>query len=192
MPKLPGLKRLREERAYTQMELAGISGVSRPAIANLELGITAARASTHRKLALALGVEPQDLVREADPPKGIGPWDLDWALSHGSRDAFRSALKAVPQEYRMPLAVALREQIGMLNGDYAAAPKDGPERETIGKEITRLEALYGAALIATMDDDLTRQWFERVARRNEQMIQRRNRQHDDQSRLFDNGDKAAG
>ena len=59
------LRELRERAAFSQMELSERSGVSRATIADLELGKRGARPKTRRKLAKALGVEPWELVGDA-------------------------------------------------------------------------------------------------------------------------------
>lgn len=66
VPKVPSLKRIRESRFLTQLELAEKSGVHRVTIANLEGGQEEARFSTIKKLASALGVEPSNLVSEGE------------------------------------------------------------------------------------------------------------------------------
>lgn len=73
MVKLSRLKLIRERKALTQEELAertrdlanrkkGELGVSRVTIARLEAGVDEPRPSTTRKLAQALGVEPEELM----------------------------------------------------------------------------------------------------------------------------------
>src|SRR5215217_3357308 len=57
------LRRLRAENALTLRALAEISGVSYDTINKLELGRRPAHASTIRKLAIALGVEPRELMK---------------------------------------------------------------------------------------------------------------------------------
>ena len=56
------LKELRQRRVLTLRELEEESGVSYNTIWRLENGYTDARPSTIRKLAKALGVEPEDLI----------------------------------------------------------------------------------------------------------------------------------
>lgn len=60
----PGLKEARRKALLTQMELSNASGVSRATIAHLEGGVQNAKPSTLRKLAYALGVEPEELLEE--------------------------------------------------------------------------------------------------------------------------------
>jgi transcriptional regulator with XRE-family HTH domain len=57
------LRRLRAERALTLRALAQTSGVSYDTINKLELGRRPAHASTIRKLASVLGVEPRELMK---------------------------------------------------------------------------------------------------------------------------------
>lgn len=70
------MKRLREERGLTQERLAGLSGVSRPAIHRIENGQQAPRRGTVKKLAQALGITPWEVApelftRPGDQPPGV-------------------------------------------------------------------------------------------------------------------------
>ena len=58
------LKRLRREKALSQLDLMEITGVAQATLSDLERGKRGARASTLRKLAEALGVEPKELMKE--------------------------------------------------------------------------------------------------------------------------------
>jgi transcriptional regulator with XRE-family HTH domain len=60
------LKRLRVERAFTLRALGQVSGVSYDTINKLELGRRPAHASTVRKLAEALNVEPKELMKREE------------------------------------------------------------------------------------------------------------------------------
>lgn len=57
------LRSLRIERALTLRDLGKVSGVSHNTINKLELGQRLAHASTVRKLAEALSVEPRELMK---------------------------------------------------------------------------------------------------------------------------------
>jgi transcriptional regulator with XRE-family HTH domain len=57
------LRRLRREAALSQQELADRAGTTQETISRLERGHNAARGSTIRKLAEALGVEPRELMK---------------------------------------------------------------------------------------------------------------------------------
>ena len=58
------LRRLRRELALSQQDLMRMTGVAQATLSDLELGKRGARASTVRKLAEALGVEPRELMKE--------------------------------------------------------------------------------------------------------------------------------
>jgi transcriptional regulator with XRE-family HTH domain len=68
MPVLEQLRRLREERAMSQRDLASAAGVSQATVVRAERGEDT-RHVTVRKLAKALKVEPADLMRS---PETIG------------------------------------------------------------------------------------------------------------------------
>ncbi len=57
------LKRLREERVFSQRELARLAGLTHQTVWRLENGFSKARPATIRKLAGVLAVEPKDLVK---------------------------------------------------------------------------------------------------------------------------------
>ena len=59
---LPRLRRVRENRALTQEELADMAGVTRQTVLELESQRRSARAPTIRKLAKALHVKPEALT----------------------------------------------------------------------------------------------------------------------------------
>jgi transcriptional regulator with XRE-family HTH domain len=58
------LRKLRRERALSQQDVERGTGVSQATLSDLEQGKRGARASTLRKLAEALGVEPRELIKE--------------------------------------------------------------------------------------------------------------------------------
>ncbi|MDR3540765.1 MAG: helix-turn-helix transcriptional regulator [Desulfosporosinus sp.] len=64
------LRRLRKGRGWTQQELAGKANVPQSSIHYIERGVRNPRVSTVEKLAVALGVDIVELLREwpADRP----------------------------------------------------------------------------------------------------------------------------
>lgn len=58
------LKELRRRKVLTMEELAERAGVGRNTIWRLEHGVMGAQPRTVRKLAKALGVEPEELIAE--------------------------------------------------------------------------------------------------------------------------------
>lgn len=59
------LRRLREKRFLTQAELATMTGLTVTTISRIETGAHKPRFGTLKKLANALGVEPEKLVEKA-------------------------------------------------------------------------------------------------------------------------------
>ncbi len=60
---LPALRGLRQSGGLTQRELVGLAGVSRGTVYRLENGLRGSYPRTQRKLAMALKVLPEELVR---------------------------------------------------------------------------------------------------------------------------------
>jgi len=58
------LRRLRRQKALSQQDVERMTGVAQATLSDLEGGKRGARASTLRKLAEALGVEPRELMKE--------------------------------------------------------------------------------------------------------------------------------
>jgi transcriptional regulator with XRE-family HTH domain len=57
------LRKLRREWALSQQDIERRTGISQATLSDLEQGKRGARASTLRKLAEALGVEPRELMK---------------------------------------------------------------------------------------------------------------------------------
>ena len=64
---LPSLREVRQNRSLTQRELGKLANVSTNTIYQLENGLRGAYPATVRKLAAALEVQTEDLVRERRP-----------------------------------------------------------------------------------------------------------------------------
>jgi HTH-type transcriptional regulator, competence development regulator len=60
------LRKLRREQALSQQDVERMTRISQATLSDLEQGKRGARASTLRKLAEALGVEPRELIKEED------------------------------------------------------------------------------------------------------------------------------
>ena len=58
------LRKLRRERALSQQDVERITGIAQATLSDLEQGKREARASTLRKLAEVMGVEPKELMKE--------------------------------------------------------------------------------------------------------------------------------
>jgi len=57
------LRQLRRDRALSQRDLSGMTGIAHDSISQLETGKRDAQPRTIRKLAEALGVEPKELMK---------------------------------------------------------------------------------------------------------------------------------
>ncbi len=58
------LRKLRRERALSQQDVMRMTGIAQATLSDLEGGKRGARASTLRKLAQALEVQPKELMKE--------------------------------------------------------------------------------------------------------------------------------
>jgi transcriptional regulator with XRE-family HTH domain len=58
------VRRLRDERALTQEELAENAGITVAALSRIERNSAEPRAKTRRRLAKALGVDPRELLED--------------------------------------------------------------------------------------------------------------------------------
>ena len=58
------LRKLRREKALSQQDLMRMTGIAQATLSDLEGGKREARASTLRKLAQALEVQPKELMKE--------------------------------------------------------------------------------------------------------------------------------
>src|ERR671916_352342 len=80
---------LRQSRMWTQVRLAEEAGVSPTAVSGIENGrISRPHFGTLRKLAGALGVEPQELLSAPGVVGDAAPTDLslEWAMSSGEAE----------------------------------------------------------------------------------------------------------
>jgi transcriptional regulator with XRE-family HTH domain len=114
---------LRESRMWTQARLADKAGVSPTTVSGIESGrISRPHFGTLRKLARALGVEPEELVSGPGSEEGEvpSPLSLDWAMSSGE------------EEFERGLEGASIERLNMLHRE-------------LGEERGRLQRLYGEA-----------------------------------------------
>jgi HTH-type transcriptional regulator, competence development regulator len=60
------MKTLREEKVFSQRELASMAGLTQMTVWRIENGYRDARPQTIRKLARVLGVEPKELVKREE------------------------------------------------------------------------------------------------------------------------------
>jgi transcriptional regulator with XRE-family HTH domain len=58
------IRRLREEKALTQAELAEAAGITAVQVGRIERGLSYPHPRTRRRIAEALGVGPKELIKE--------------------------------------------------------------------------------------------------------------------------------
>ena len=93
------LRELREERGFSQYDLAQESGVGRSTIAALEMGERGAHPSTMRALARALRVTVPDLYRDRITPPPSQVWPAGMVQSYERlRESLRDAFPGIEYE----------------------------------------------------------------------------------------------
>ena len=86
-------RKWRQHRGYTLDDLSYISGLSVPAISQVELGKNGFSIRTLEKLAEALKVDPGDLL-DTDPEVNAADWKL-WRRVRSAPPQLRNAIVAV-------------------------------------------------------------------------------------------------
>lgn len=136
---------IRERRMWTQARLAEEAGISPTTVSGLESGrILRPHFGTLRKLARALGVEPEELIsapgvaeRDARPDLS-----LEWALSSGE-DEFERVVEGASIERLSSLSRELGEEQGRLTQLYERA-RGNEERRLIKGLIRQVAANSGS------------------------------------------------
>lgn len=134
------LAAIRERRMWTQVRLAEEARVSPTTVSGIESGrISRPHFGTLRKLAGALGVEPEEfLSREA----AASPLSLDWAMSSGE-DEFERGLEDASMEGLSSLSRELDEEQGRLRRMYGEA-RGNEQRRLIKTMIRQVAANSGS------------------------------------------------
>ena len=126
---------------WTQVRLAEKAGVSPTTISGIESGrIGRPHFGTLRKLARALGVEPEELVAGGRPEPG--PLSLEWAMASGEEE-FERGLDGASVEGLNSLSRDLGEEGGRLRRLYEEAGNE-EERRMIKGRIRRVAADSGS------------------------------------------------
>ena len=135
------LGEIRERRMWTQARLAGEAGVSPTTVSGIESGrIGRPHFGTLRKLARALGVEPEELVSGANT--GPDTLSLEWAMASGEEE-FERGLEGASVEGLSSLSRDLGEEGGRLRRLYGKA-RDEEQRRMIKGRIRRVAADSGS------------------------------------------------
>jgi transcriptional regulator with XRE-family HTH domain len=116
---------LRESRMWTQVRLAEEAGVSPTTVSGIENGrISRPHFGTMRKLAIALEVEPEDLLPRPGG-RGFVParLSLEWSMASDDEE-FERELETASIEGLFSLFERLHEEQSRLRGLYGEARGD--------------------------------------------------------------------
>src|ERR671914_1323719 len=149
------LAEVRERRMWTQVRLAREAGVSPTTVSGIESGrISRPHFGTLRKLAGALGVEPEVLVSSSGAVEGDAPssLSLEWAMS-SREDEFERELEGASIDKLSSLFRELGEEQGRLRRLYGEA-RGSEQRRLIKTMIRQVAANSGSveASITAQDD----------------------------------------
>jgi transcriptional regulator with XRE-family HTH domain len=136
---------LRERRMWTQVRLAAEAGVSPTTVSGIENGrISRPHFGTLRKLAAALGVEPQELLSVPGVVGDAAPTDLslEWAMSSDEAE-FERGLEGASIEGLSSLFRELGEEQGRLRRLYGEA-RGSAQRRLIKNMIRQVAANSGS------------------------------------------------
>ena len=86
-------RKWRQHRGYTLADVSYLSGLTVPAISQIELGKAGFTNKTLERIAAALRVEPGDLL-ETDPEVNAADWKL-WRRVRSAPPQLRNAIVAV-------------------------------------------------------------------------------------------------
>jgi transcriptional regulator with XRE-family HTH domain len=136
---------IRERRMWTQARLADEAGVSPTTVSGIENGrISRPHFGTLRKLARALGVEPEELLSgpESEESGAHSPLSLEWAMSSGEEE-FERGLEGASIERLGSLFRELGEEQGRLKRLYGEA-RGNEQRRLIKTMIRQVAANSGS------------------------------------------------
>jgi transcriptional regulator with XRE-family HTH domain len=172
MVKLTRLKEVRQRKALTQQQLAEKAGVNRVTIARIEGGKDEPFPTTLRKVADALGVEPDELLAPPAETLANGPTSghganvtLDERITVRDEPEVRRLLQAHPDLAAMIQEAA--EQLvrfipdARLTLEVVVDPEYGDDEELLLWATTRLPPLEALAALDRFDDA----WWLHNARR---------------------------
>src|SRR5215212_6981177 len=144
------LAALREGRMWTQARLAEEAGVSPTTVSGIESGrISRPHFGTLRKLAVALGVEPRQLLSSSSSSQEdvASPLSLKWAMSSGE-DEFERRLEGASIEGLSSLSQELGEEQDRLRRMYGEAR--GSEQRRLIKTMIRQVAANSGSVEASI------------------------------------------
>lgn len=144
------LVRVRRLRMWTQGKLASRAGVSPTTVSGIESGkIDRPHFGTIRKLAAALEVPPEDLIRAVSghagnrEPERSEPLSLDWAMAVREEE-FERELDEASLENLNSLSRSLKEEQTRLKNLYGEFSWGSEQRRSIKRRIRDVAAQSGS------------------------------------------------
>ena len=151
------LAALRELRMWTQVRLAEEAGVSPTTISGIENGrISRPHFGTVRKLAVALRVEPEDLLPRSRRGAVPASLSLEWSMASDDEE-FERELESASIEGLSSLSDQLDDEQGRLRRLYGEARGD-QQRRLIKGMIRQVAANSGsveASIMAHPDNEVS-------------------------------------
>src|SRR5215210_5900062 len=141
---------LREWRMWTQVRLAEQAGISPTTVSGIENGrISRPHFGTLRKLAVALGVEPGELLPPAGVERDVSPvaLSLEWSMSSGDEE-FERGLEDASIEGLFSLSEELHEEKVRLRRLYGEA--GGRDQRRLIKGMIRQVAANSGSVEASI------------------------------------------
>jgi transcriptional regulator with XRE-family HTH domain len=148
---------IRERRMWTQARLAKEAGVSPTTVSGIETGrISRPHFGTLRRLARALGVDPQALLSPEQPISAEfneqgrpAPLSLEWARAAGEEE-FERKVEQAPLKRLQSLSQELEEEQRRLRRLYGEFPEGSEQRRFIKQQIRDLSAHSGSVTTSMM------------------------------------------
>jgi transcriptional regulator with XRE-family HTH domain len=148
---------IRERRMWTQVRLAKEAGVSPTTVSGIETGrISRPHFGTLRRLASALGVDPQALLSpersfssEFNERGRPAPLSLEWARAAGEKE-FEEKVEHAPLKRLQSLSQELEEEQRRLQRLYGEFPAGSEQRRFIKQQIRDLSAHAGSITTSMM------------------------------------------
>ena len=139
---------VRRSRMWTQGRLAEESGVSPTTISGIENGkISRPHFGTLRKVAGALGVEPEELISGRRPvdshEESPATLSLGWAMS-AREEEFEREVEEASLESLSALSQRLDEEQGRLQKLYEEFPRNTEQRRFVKRQIRNVAAQSGS------------------------------------------------
>lgn len=139
---------IRRSKMWTQGKLAEESGVSPTTVSGIENGkISRPHFGTLRKVAEALGVEPEELAsggrsadRREESPVSLS---LGWAMS-AREEEFEREVEEASLESLHALSRELDEERGRLQDLYEEFPRNTEQRRSVKRQLRNVAAQSGS------------------------------------------------